>query len=257
MSKLPIFEHFLSVGNLKPKFKWFYKQAKTQAIKCSIELGPRSVDKLKEEVSAFTETFANAVGEADDRAEEIVVKFCDCQKKEIRERMRISTEDNNDGDAESVLEFLDSLLRFVNVSLRNVPDAAKYIELLNGGIFNSLDEVLKEEYEGASATYSRSKDPSAFEPLLAVLADSFEFRKTISAGAALPIAPDPRLLEIQQELFPRSLSTSELIARLMRENLNNTADDDRQTFGEVCFRAYFLAREDRVMVQLLKVSVGW
>ena len=25
MSKLPIFEHFLSVGNLKPKRKWFFK----------------------------------------------------------------------------------------------------------------------------------------------------------------------------------------------------------------------------------------
>ena len=25
MSKLPIFEHFLSVGNLKPKLKWFFK----------------------------------------------------------------------------------------------------------------------------------------------------------------------------------------------------------------------------------------
>ena len=26
MSKLPIFEHILSVGNLKPKFKWFFSQ---------------------------------------------------------------------------------------------------------------------------------------------------------------------------------------------------------------------------------------
>ena len=25
MSKLPIFEHFLSVGNLKPKLEWFFK----------------------------------------------------------------------------------------------------------------------------------------------------------------------------------------------------------------------------------------
>ena len=25
MSKLPIFEHFLSVGNLEPKLKWFFK----------------------------------------------------------------------------------------------------------------------------------------------------------------------------------------------------------------------------------------
>ena len=25
MSKLPTFEHFLSVGNLKPKLKWFFK----------------------------------------------------------------------------------------------------------------------------------------------------------------------------------------------------------------------------------------
>ena len=25
MSKLPIFDHFLSVGNLKPKLKWFFK----------------------------------------------------------------------------------------------------------------------------------------------------------------------------------------------------------------------------------------
>ena len=25
MSKLPIFEHFLSVENLKPKLKWFFK----------------------------------------------------------------------------------------------------------------------------------------------------------------------------------------------------------------------------------------
>ena len=78
--------------------------------------------------------------------------------------------------------------RFVNVSLRNVQDAAKYIELLNGGIFKSLDEVLREEYESASASYSRNRDPSAFEPLLAVLADSFEFRETIST-AANPIAP--------------------------------------------------------------------
>lgn len=141
--------------------------------------------------------------------------------------------------------------RFVNVSLRNVQDAAKYIELLNGGIFKSLDEVLREEYESASASYSRNRDPSAFEPLLAVLADSFEFRETIST-AANPIAPDPRLLEIQQDLFPRSLTTAELIARLVRENLNNAAADDKHIFGEVCFRAYFLAREDRVVVQLLR-----
>ena len=89
------------------------------------------------------------------------------------------------------------------------------------------------------------KDPSAFEPLLAVLADSFEFRRTISAGAA-----DPRLSEIQQELFPRSLTTSDLIARLIRDDLNNRADDDRQTFGQVVFRAYLL--EDRVVVQLIR-----
>ena len=25
MSELPIFEHFLSVGNLKPKLEWFFK----------------------------------------------------------------------------------------------------------------------------------------------------------------------------------------------------------------------------------------
>ena len=72
---------------------------------------------------------------------------------------------------------------------------------------------MKEEYLSASAAYSRKKDPSAFEPLLAVLADSIEFRKTLSAGAAIPIEPDPRLLEIQQELFPRSHTTAELIAR--------------------------------------------
>ena len=38
MSKLPIFEHFLSVGNLKPKLKRFFKP-KLKA-KFSIELGP-------------------------------------------------------------------------------------------------------------------------------------------------------------------------------------------------------------------------
>ena len=80
-------------------------------------------------------------------------------------------------------------------------------------MFDSLDEVLKEEYKNASAAYSRKKDPSAFEPLLSVLADSFEFRKTISSGAAIPIEPDPKLLEIQRELFPRSLTTTELIGR--------------------------------------------
>ena len=205
------------------------------------------MDKLKEEVAAFTETFENAVVEADDRAEEIVVKFCECQKRELKAKMR-----PQDRDDEGVLEYLDSLLRFVNLSLRNVQDAAKYTKLLNGGIFNSLDEVLKEEYESASMAYARSKDPSAFEPLLAVLADSLEFRDTISAGTAA--APDPKLSKIQQELFPRSLTTAELITRLIRENLNNAAADGSQTFGEVCFRAYFLAKEDRLIVQLLKVS---
>ena len=36
MSKLPIFEHFLSVRNLKPKLKWFFKPK----LFLSIELGP-------------------------------------------------------------------------------------------------------------------------------------------------------------------------------------------------------------------------
>ena len=167
--------------------------------------------RLKEDLAAFTETFTNAVGEADDRAEDIVVNFCQSQKKEIRARMRISSRDDGK-EEEGVLEFLDSLLRFVNVSLSG-QDAAKYIELLNRRMFDSLDEVLKEEYNNASAAYSRKKDPSAFEPLLSVLADSFEFRKTISSGAAIPLEPDPKLLQIQQELFPRSLTTTELIGR--------------------------------------------
>ena len=40
MSKLPIFDHFLSVGNLKPKLEWFFIQNSSQFF--SIELGPRS-----------------------------------------------------------------------------------------------------------------------------------------------------------------------------------------------------------------------
>ena len=40
MSKLPIFERFLSVGNLKPKLKWFLR-AETQAENFSIESPPR------------------------------------------------------------------------------------------------------------------------------------------------------------------------------------------------------------------------
>ena len=75
------------------------------------------MDRLKEEVAAFTETFTSAVGEADDKAEDIVVNFCQSQKKEIKARMRISSKDADKEEKEGVLEFLDSLLRFVNVSL--------------------------------------------------------------------------------------------------------------------------------------------
>ena len=59
-----------------------------------------------------------------------MLNFCECQKNDIRARLRKPPGDDDD-DAESVLDFLDSLLRFVNVSLRNEQDAAKYIELLN------------------------------------------------------------------------------------------------------------------------------
>ena len=82
-----------------------------------LSAGARSVGKLKGGGAAFSETFGNAVGEADDRAEEIVVNFCECQKGEIRERMRTSSpgewsDDGDDGDdVEGVLEFLDSILR--------------------------------------------------------------------------------------------------------------------------------------------------
>ena len=39
---------------------------------------------------------------------------------------------------------MDSILLFVNVRLRTMEGAAKYIELLNREIFKTLDEVLKE-----------------------------------------------------------------------------------------------------------------
>ena len=48
----------------------------------------RSVGNLQAEVQKFTENFANAVSEADDRAENIVLNFCECQKQEIMARMR-------------------------------------------------------------------------------------------------------------------------------------------------------------------------
>ena len=75
------------------------------------------MDSLKEQVAAFTGTFTSAVGEADDKAEDIVLNFCRCQKSEIKARMRISSKDGDKEEKEGVLEFLDSLLRFVNVSL--------------------------------------------------------------------------------------------------------------------------------------------
>ena len=43
MSKLPIFEHFLSVGNLKPKLKWFFKPK----LKLTIFLLNRAQKKLE------------------------------------------------------------------------------------------------------------------------------------------------------------------------------------------------------------------
>ena len=49
----------------------------------------KSVANLQAEVRKFTENFANAVSEADDRAESIVLNFCECQKQEIRARMRM------------------------------------------------------------------------------------------------------------------------------------------------------------------------
>ena len=45
--------------------------------------------------------------------------------------------------------------------------------------------------------------------------------KTISSGAAIPIEPDPKLLEIQRELFPRSLTTTELIGRYDTDKMNS------------------------------------
>ena len=50
------------------------------------------------------------------------------------------------------------------------------------------------------------------------------------------------------------MAQNHFISRLIRENLNNTASTDDQAFGEVVFRAYSMADEDRVVVQLLKVS---
>ena len=52
MSKLPIFEHFLSVGNLQPKLECFFP-AKTQAKICFIELGPSDLLRKAAELSSM------------------------------------------------------------------------------------------------------------------------------------------------------------------------------------------------------------
>ena len=56
MSQLPIFEHFLSVGNLKPKLKWVFKSELKPKYN-SIELHPRSFNGAALTKKSVEETF--------------------------------------------------------------------------------------------------------------------------------------------------------------------------------------------------------
>ncbi len=215
--------------------------------------GEETTSELRSLLSGFSDTFGDAVSEADDSAEELVLTFCQQQRKEVRKFFPDSLVDDDDGDdgGGGLLGYMDSLLQFVNghIGQSETADSGgqRLTALLNQTMFKVCDEELSAHYEERSAVYARKKDPAVFEQLSFVLQESIGFRRNLG------IEPDSALLKLQADLYPRSEPTADLVAEIVR----GCAASQRtatETVGQITFKACFVSKVDCVHVQLISIS---
>ena len=198
---------------------------------------------LNQIIKQSNEEIGSASLEADERAEQLVMEFCNSQVKAIDKFVKADklTGGVHEFAQTHLLPWLNNLFRFLNEHLEFEASQTHFKRMVHSEMFTLCEKRIHEHFK--TLLQKRKKETSGFAQIIAALPDLNNFRKEMH------LEPSQILAEIEKDLYPRCSPTCDLINHQMA--LIKPLDP---TMGDVTFRTGFIESTETLIVQLKSVE---